>query len=190
MASGMRNWLEFKKRRVIRDKLLGFLLQSAYALVATGAAVTLVFGATLFIWMGSATVALSVVGLQFVLYPIFGKRLRYSASDGVFKVVLGLLFIPSSLAESAIGGGIGARLDAGLPARWDAALFGETQSRIVVSLSPRELPRLEKLAREGKTPMAGIGSVGGDQLVFGGVSVALAAATDAWENGFERATSG
>ena len=103
MASGMRNWLEFKKRRVIRDKLLGFLLQSAYALVATGAAVTLVFGATLFMWMGNATVALSVVGLQFVLYPIFGKRLRYSASDGVFKVVLGLLFIPSSLAESAIG---------------------------------------------------------------------------------------
>ena len=95
-----------------------------------------------------------------------------------------------AVAESAIGGGIGARLDAGLPARWDAALFGETQSRIVVSLSPRELPRLEKLAREGKTPMARIGSVGGDQLVFGGVSVALAAATDAWENGFERATSG
>ena len=44
-----------------------------------------------------------------------------------------------ALAESCVQGGVGFVAGAVLPPRWDAALFGEGQSRIVVSLHPRPL---------------------------------------------------
>ena len=70
-----------------------------------------------------------------------------------------------ALAESCILGGVGFRgnLDA---ARWDAALFGEKQSRIVVSLEPADLPALADLARFRGVPLLSLGRTGGDRLVL------------------------
>ena len=73
-----------------------------------------------------------------------------------------------ALAESCIAGGTGFRGAAEVSGRWDAALFGETQSRIVVSLSADSLPAFERLAAEKGVPWARLGSTGGDSLSFPG----------------------
>jgi phosphoribosylformylglycinamidine synthase len=95
-----------------------------------------------------------------------------------------------TVAESAVSGGLGATITAALPTRWDAALFGEGQSRIVISISSDQVADLESMAAELDVPIAQIGTVGGESLAFGDVSVPLIEATDAWEHGFERATTG
>ena len=70
-----------------------------------------------------------------------------------------------ALAESCILGGVGLRgtLDS---VRWDATLFGEKQSRIVVSLDPRDLLALTNLARAQGVPLLPLGRTGGDRLVL------------------------
>ena len=100
--------------------------------------------------------------------------------------------IATALAECAIIGNIGASVtespDAG--GRWDAAMFGEAQSRILLSVSPDNLDRIKALAHDHDVPLAVIGLVGGDALSFGdNCSVLLSDASDAWKNGFSRATS-
>jgi phosphoribosylformylglycinamidine synthase len=97
--------------------------------------------------------------------------------------------IAVTVAESAIAGNVGAQITETLPDRWDAALFGESQSRIVVSVAASDLDRLSQIAESPVVPYTSIGAVGGDHLKFGdNLVVQLARATDAWENGFERAT--
>ena len=98
----------------------------------------------------------------------------------------------TALAECAIIGNIGASVtespDAG--GRWDAAMFGEAQSRILLSVSPDNFDRIKALAYDHDVPLAVIGLVGGDALSFGdNCSVLLSDASDAWKNGFSRATS-
>ena len=95
-----------------------------------------------------------------------------------------------AIAESAIIGGIGASITEAPGERWDAAMFGETQSRILVSLSPENLSKLEDITSALNVPMTLIGSVGGDSLSFGdSISTPLVDADDAWKNGFTLATS-
>ena len=105
----------------------------------------------------------------------------HDCSDGGFSV---------AVAESAITGGTGAKVDAPLPERWDAALFGEGQSRIVISLAREQVAQLELMASELEVPMARLGTVGGSSITFGEASLDLSAAADSWEHGFERATGG
>ena len=93
-----------------------------------------------------------------------------------------------ALAESCIAGGIGFRGTAEVCGRWDAALFGEAQSRIVASLAADALPAFELMAAEQGVPWTRLGSTGGDSLsVPGVIEVSLAALEDAWRHGLERA---
>ncbi len=95
-----------------------------------------------------------------------------------------------AITESAVIGGIGATITATPGDRWDAAMFGESQSRIVVSVAAADLSKLELLAGEGDVPMGVIGTVGGDSLRFGdSISIPVADADNAWKNGFSLATS-
>jgi len=48
--------------------------------------------------------------------------------------------------------------------RADALLFGESQSRIVVSVQERDLARLRQMAAEEGAPMQVLGEVGGSRL--------------------------
>ncbi len=50
--------------------------------------------------------------------------------------------------------------------RQDDALFGEAQSRILVSLAPSKLDKLMKLAAEHDVPLMVIGAVGGSNLII------------------------
>ncbi|MCI0407868.1 MAG: AIR synthase-related protein, partial [Acidobacteria bacterium] len=53
-----------------------------------------------------------------------------------------------------------------LPAgkRLDALLFGESQSRILLSLQKANLPKLEKICQERDAPFSVVGAVGGNRL--------------------------
>ncbi|MBI4281964.1 MAG: phosphoribosylformylglycinamidine synthase subunit PurL [Chloroflexi bacterium] len=93
-----------------------------------------------------------------------------------------------SLAESCIAGGIGFRGTFLVEGRWDAALFGEAQSRIVVSLSPQDMAHFEVMASEGGVPWVQLGSVGGTAFSLPPLmNVPVAELEAAWKGGLEKA---
>jgi phosphoribosylformylglycinamidine synthase len=69
------------------------------------------------------------------------------------------------LAECCIFGGIGAVCELWNDSRADFLLFGEGQSRILVSLVEENLERLIQLAKNENVPTAVLGRVTGDRLV-------------------------
>ena len=71
-----------------------------------------------------------------------------------------------NIIESCISGGIGARINEEIINRWDAALFGETQSKIIVSISPDDINELTILANQNSVPIKSVGKVGGDSVIF------------------------
>ena len=77
-----------------------------------------------------------------------------------------------AVAESCIAGKIGAHIELsdGLEntpgIRLDALLFGETQSRVVLSCDAANLPELQRMAQIAKVPLSILGSVGGEKLSF------------------------
>ncbi len=103
-----------------------------------------------------------------------------------------------AVAESCISGAdgrhtprlLGATLDlTGLQTegcRTDALLFGETQSRVVVSCAPLDAGKILERARILGVPAARVGVVGGDDLVFklgdGEHSASLKELHDLWWN--------
>ena len=72
-----------------------------------------------------------------------------------------------SVAESCISGpenALGATLNLESNLRKDALLFGESQSRILVSFAERKMESIEEMAREKEVPFAVIGEVGGSRF--------------------------
>jgi phosphoribosylformylglycinamidine synthase len=99
--------------------------------------------------------------------------------------------IAVTLAEMASIGAVGAAVSAPVPPRWDAALFGEAQSRIIVAVQPDNVAALVRLAAERDLPVIKLGECADDRLVIGDViDVTVAAITDAWENGLQNALQG
>ena len=93
-----------------------------------------------------------------------------------------------ALAESCILGDIG--LVGGLTptGRWDVALFGESQSRIVVSLSPDRLPDLERMATEEGVSFVAMGRVDGHRFLIPNLlDLSLDELKEAWHGGLEKA---
>jgi phosphoribosylformylglycinamidine synthase II len=72
--------------------------------------------------------------------------------------------------------------------RLDAAMFGETQSRVVVSCRRASASELEALLRSLSVPFAPIGGTGGDRLRLAGhLDLSLDDLEAAYEGGLERA---
>ena len=93
-----------------------------------------------------------------------------------------------ALAECCIVGGIGLRADLPVSGRWDAALFGEDQSRIVVSLSSALMERLAEICAAEGVQWVRLGTTGGDSLAIGDlIDVSIEELEDAWGNAIERA---
>ena len=61
---------------------------------------------------------------------------------------------------------IGAVIELSDDIRVDALLFGETQSRIIITVSTERVKELEGVARNSGTPFTVIGKVGGERLVI------------------------
>lgn len=95
-----------------------------------------------------------------------------------------------ALAESAILGECGFEASAEVTGRLDAALFGEAQGRIVVSLRPDEFrqgggsARLTDLARELNVPVARLGTTTDNGAFrFGPIETTVAALRESYESG-------
>ena len=90
-----------------------------------------------------------------------------------------------ALAECCLLGGIGVRCPAirpEPPLRLDAAFFGESPSRYIVSVASRAMPELQSLARRHHVELSLLGLAGGDILEFEGqLRLALAELREAWE---------
>ena len=82
-------------------------------------------------------------------------------------------------------------LDGVSPHRLDALLFGETQSRVVISCKPLDAVKVVERARLMGVPAVQIGKVGGDKLTVktaaGEFSAPLTELHDAWWNSIARA---
>jgi phosphoribosylformylglycinamidine synthase len=83
------------------------------------------------------------------------------------------------------------RQDAGSTLRHDALLFGEAQSRVVITCKPLDAVKAVERAKLMGVPAAQIGRVGGDQLTIktaaGEFSAPLAELHDVWWNSIARA---
>jgi phosphoribosylformylglycinamidine synthase len=92
-----------------------------------------------------------------------------------------------ALAESCIDGDIGVVSSYGGDA---VALFGESQSRVVVSCAAADRGGLESLAALHGVPIELLGDIGGDRLTMGELDLALSALRDAYESGMPTALAG
>jgi phosphoribosylformylglycinamidine synthase len=83
------------------------------------------------------------------------------------------------------------RQDAGSTLRHDALLFGETQSRVVITCKPLDAVKVVERAKLMGVPAAQIGRVGGDPLTIktaaGEFSAPVAELHDVWWNSIARA---
>jgi phosphoribosylformylglycinamidine synthase II len=97
-----------------------------------------------------------------------------------------------ALAESCVAGGIGFELREGRHIdRLDAWLFGEGQSRIIVSVRPGDEGRLLGLTHTHHIPFTILGTVGGSRLVMRPyIDVSVTDLTRAYEEGLPRALEG
>ena len=87
-------------------------------------------------------------------------RSAHDISDGGLAV---------ALAECCMGGPdkpLGARIELREMMRPDALLFGESQSRIVVSVKEKDLSRLRQIAAREGAPLQVLGEVGGSRLAL------------------------
>ena len=78
-----------------------------------------------------------------------------------------------ALAECCIVGEIGASVElppeceAQTATRLDAVLWGESQSRVVLSCARENLPELRRMAKIAGVPLSDLGNVGGEKLIVG-----------------------
>jgi phosphoribosylformylglycinamidine synthase len=90
-----------------------------------------------------------------------------------------------ALAECCLLGGIGVKCPAirpEPPLRLDAAFFGESPSRYIVSVPSRAMPEVQSLARRHHVEISLLGLAGGDVLEFEGqLKLPLAQLREAWE---------
>jgi phosphoribosylformylglycinamidine synthase len=90
-----------------------------------------------------------------------------------------------ALAECCLLGGIGLRCPAirpEPPLRLDAAFFGESPSRYIVSVPSRAMPELQSLARRHHVELSLLGLTGGDTLEFEGqLKLSLDQLRESWE---------
>ena len=93
-----------------------------------------------------------------------------------------------ALAESCIQGGVGFTGSPASSVRWDMTMFGEGQSRIVISLAPQQWPQLEELASRAQVPILNLGTTGGSNFQWGSrLNLPVAEIAQAWRNGLNPA---
>jgi phosphoribosylformylglycinamidine synthase len=91
-----------------------------------------------------------------------------------------------ALAECCLLGNVGVRCPAirpEPPLRLDAAFFGESPSRFIVSVPSRAMPEMQSLARRHNVELSLLGLAGGDSLEFEGqLKIRLTDLRAAWES--------
>lgn len=96
-----------------------------------------------------------------------------------------------ALSESSIQSGLGAQIDVAAEFRADALLFGESQSRIIVSIDSKDIDRVQAMADQAGVHYKVLGKVGGANLTIslgntpgapkaGSITLTLSQLTKAW----------
>ena len=86
-----------------------------------------------------------------------------------------------AIAESCIKGEIGFKGEFETRGRWDVQLFGEQQSRIVISVKKDNIDEVMQLCIDYQVEVLNLGSVGGERLYVPGLlDVSVAEISDAW----------
>ena len=71
--------------------------------------------------------------------------------------------------------------------RWDAFLFGEAQSRILISLPKEKFTEMENLCELRNLPYVQIGTVGGENIKIGDmIDLPVDVASETWMNALQR----
>ncbi len=93
-----------------------------------------------------------------------------------------------AIAESCLAGDIGFRGTSWkVMGRLDSVFFGELQSRVVVSVAPGSMAKLDRIATKWHVPLTLLGMVGGKRLsVKGYIDLPLAKIGKAWRNGLKQ----
>jgi phosphoribosylformylglycinamidine synthase subunit PurL len=117
----------------------------------------------------------SYCGIKTSPAPAFDLQEEFNFQKGLKEIIQskivksahdlsdGGLFI--ALAESAMAGNLGFEIKTDADFRKDAYLFGESQSRVVVSVDPTLKEKAEKLFTENNLPFREIGKVITDELI-------------------------
>ncbi|CCQ93121.1 phosphoribosylformylglycinamidine synthetase II [[Clostridium] ultunense Esp] len=84
-------------------------------------------------------------------------RSAHDLSDGGLAV---------ALAESAIGGRVGVQVDWEISLTPEAALFSESQSRVLLSVRCEDVDEVKRLAASFKVPVTHLGTTGGDRFIL------------------------
>ena len=86
-----------------------------------------------------------------------------------------------AIAESCIKGEIGFKGEFETSGRWDVQLFGEQQSRIVISVKEDNIDEVMQLCIDYQVEVLNLGSVGGERLYVPGLlNVSVAENSEAW----------
>jgi phosphoribosylformylglycinamidine synthase len=124
--------------------------------------------------------------LQRLVLAAAAERLLRSAHD----VAEGGLAV--ALAECSFAGpryGARVALEGGM--RADALLFGESQSRMLVSVRRKTVSQLKEMARREDVPIAVLGEVRGHSLVIDGlIDLPIDAVRERWRRALERRVGG
>jgi len=93
-----------------------------------------------------------------------------------------------TLAECCLGGKLGFKGEKWeFGRRVDAALFGEVQSRIIVSVSPEKVKQLEAMASANRVPITRLGTVGGRRFTIEGyIDLPLEQIEPIWRDSLEK----
>jgi phosphoribosylformylglycinamidine synthase subunit PurL len=128
--------------------------------------------------LGSSEYLRLVHRVQFSPCPHFDLEEEYQLQQTLRKVIAAELI--QSAHDLSDGGLFVALMESALPAergfqvtiasdiRKDAALFGEAQSRVLVSVQPEQKAAFERFLKENKTPFSHLGIVGGSTVVIDG----------------------
>jgi phosphoribosylformylglycinamidine synthase len=113
------------------------------------------------------------------------ERILCSAHD-VAEGGLAVALAECCIADAARP--LGARIDLEHGMRPDMLLFGESQSRVVVSIQRRDLARIRDRAERDEVPLEVIGEVRGDRLEIGEwIDLPVLDVSRAWRGALERA---
>jgi phosphoribosylformylglycinamidine synthase II len=97
--------------------------------------------------------------------------------------------IAVALAECCVSatGYLGAKIKLPRNLRADALLFGESQSRILITLNSQDLPMVEKTAKKHHVPFSVIGKVQGQTLsIEGMIDLPVQKLADTYDNAIDR----
>lgn len=105
----------------------------------------------------------------------------HDSSDGGLAV---------ALAESCIAGAVGFKSECKITGRWDAALFGERQSRAIVSLRPEHMGELTAMAEESGVPMTFLGMTTSESrfVINNSIDLSIDELDSAWRQGLGLST--